>query len=55
MAPIAAGQEIGKLVVSAPNMPDYTISLVAGQDVPKVGVGGRIAINLQRLVFGAPQ
>jgi D-alanyl-D-alanine carboxypeptidase (penicillin-binding protein 5/6) len=55
MAPIAAGQEIGKLVVSAPNMPDYTISLVAGQDVPKVGVGGRIAINMQRLVFGAPQ
>jgi serine-type D-Ala-D-Ala carboxypeptidase (penicillin-binding protein 5/6) len=55
MAPVAAGQELGKLIVSAPNMPDYTISLVAAQDVPKVGVGGRIAINLQRLVFGAPQ
>jgi D-alanyl-D-alanine carboxypeptidase (penicillin-binding protein 5/6) len=55
MAPVAQGQEMGKLIVSAPNMPDYTISLVAAQDVPKVGVGGRIAINLQRLVFGAPQ
>jgi D-alanyl-D-alanine carboxypeptidase (penicillin-binding protein 5/6) len=55
MAPVAAGQELGKLVVSAPNMPDFTISLVAAQDAPKVGVGGRIAINLQRLVFGAPQ
>jgi D-alanyl-D-alanine carboxypeptidase (penicillin-binding protein 5/6) len=55
MAPVAAGQELGKLIVSAPDMPDYTISLVAAQDVPKVGIGGRIAINMQRLVFGAPQ
>lgn len=55
MAPVAAGQELGKLVISAPNMPERTISLVAAQDVPKVGIGGRIAINLQRLVFGAPQ
>jgi D-alanyl-D-alanine carboxypeptidase (penicillin-binding protein 5/6) len=55
MAPVAQGQELGKLVVSAPNMPDFTISLVAAQDVPKVGIGGRIAINMQRLVFGAPQ
>ena len=55
MAPVAAGQELGKLVVSAPNLPDFTISLVAAQDVPEMGMGGRIAINLQRLVFGAPQ
>jgi D-alanyl-D-alanine carboxypeptidase (penicillin-binding protein 5/6) len=55
MAPVAAGQEIGKLVVSAPNMPDFTISIIAAQDVPEVGLGGRIAVNLQRLVFGAQQ
>jgi D-alanyl-D-alanine carboxypeptidase (penicillin-binding protein 5/6) len=55
MAPVAAGQEIGKLVVSVPNMPDFTYSLVAGQDVTEVGLGGRIAINMQRLVFGAAQ
>lgn len=55
MAPVAAGQELGKLVVSAPNMPDFTISLVAAQDVTEMGVGGRIVANLQRLVFGTPQ
>jgi hypothetical protein len=36
-------------------MPDFTYSLVAGQDVTEVGLGGRIAINMQRLVFGAAQ
>lgn len=55
MAPVAAGQEIGKLIVTAPNMPDFAYPLVAAQDVPEVGIGGRIAINLQRLVFGAAQ
>ncbi len=55
MAPVAAGQEIGKLVVSAPNMPDFTMSLIAGQDVPKMGIGGKIAANLNRLVFGEQQ
>ncbi len=55
MAPVAAGQEIGKLVVSAPNMPDFTMSLVAGQDVPEMGIGGKIAANLNRLVFGETQ
>lgn len=55
MAPVAAGQEIGKLVVSAPNMPDFTMSLIAGQDVPEMGIGGKIAANLNRLVFGDAQ
>jgi D-alanyl-D-alanine carboxypeptidase (penicillin-binding protein 5/6) len=54
MAPLAAGQELGKLIVTAPNMPEFTYPLVAAQDVPEVGVTGRIAINLNRLVFGAP-
>jgi len=54
-APIAAGQELGKLVVTAPNMPDFTYPLVAGQDVPEMGVSGRIFANLNRLVFGPPQ
>jgi D-alanyl-D-alanine carboxypeptidase (penicillin-binding protein 5/6) len=55
MAPVAAGQELGKLVVTVPNMPDFTISIVAAQDVPEMGLGGRIAANLNRLVFGDVQ
>jgi D-alanyl-D-alanine carboxypeptidase (penicillin-binding protein 5/6) len=55
MAPLAAGQELGKLIVTVPNMPEFTYPLVAAQDVPEVGLTGRIATNLNRLVFGAPQ
>jgi serine-type D-Ala-D-Ala carboxypeptidase (penicillin-binding protein 5/6) len=55
VAPIASGQELGKLVVTAPNMPEFTYPLVAAQDVPEVGLGGRIMVNLNRMVFGQPQ
>jgi D-alanyl-D-alanine carboxypeptidase (penicillin-binding protein 5/6) len=55
MAPVAAGQELGKLVITVPNMPDFTMSIVAAQDVPEMGLGGKIAANLNRLVFGDVQ
>jgi D-alanyl-D-alanine carboxypeptidase (penicillin-binding protein 5/6) len=55
VAPIALGQEVGKLIVTAPNMPEFTYPLVAGQDVPEIGLGGRIMVNLNRMVFGQPQ
>jgi serine-type D-Ala-D-Ala carboxypeptidase (penicillin-binding protein 5/6) len=55
VAPLVAGQEVGKLVVSAPNLPDFTYPLVAAQEVPEVSVMGRIMVNLQKLVFGATQ
>jgi serine-type D-Ala-D-Ala carboxypeptidase (penicillin-binding protein 5/6) len=55
VAPIASGQEVGKLVVTAPNMPEFTYPLVAGQDVPEIGLGGRIMVNLNRMMFGQPQ
>jgi D-alanyl-D-alanine carboxypeptidase (penicillin-binding protein 5/6) len=55
VAPIAAGQDVGKLVVTAPNMPEFTYPLVAGQDVPEIGLGGRIMVNFKRMVFGEPQ
>jgi D-alanyl-D-alanine carboxypeptidase (penicillin-binding protein 5/6) len=55
MAPLAAGQELGKLVVTVPNMPEVSYPLVAAQEVPEIGLTGRIFTNLNRLVFGAPQ
>jgi D-alanyl-D-alanine carboxypeptidase (penicillin-binding protein 5/6) len=54
-APLSAGQELGKLVVSAPDMPEFTYPLVAAQDVGEMGLGGRIMVNFNRLVFGQPQ
>lgn len=55
IAPLAAGQELGKLVVTVPNMPDFTYPLVAAQDVPKMSLTSRIFTNLNRLVFGPAQ
>ena len=55
MAPLTAGQEVGKLVVTVPNMPDFSYPLVAAQDVPEMGFVGRIFTNLHRLVLGASQ
>jgi D-alanyl-D-alanine carboxypeptidase (penicillin-binding protein 5/6) len=51
VAPLATGQELGKLVVTVPNMPEFTYPLVAAQDVPEIDLTGRIFTNLQRLVF----
>jgi D-alanyl-D-alanine carboxypeptidase (penicillin-binding protein 5/6) len=55
VAPIASGQEVGKLIVTVPNMPEFTYPLVAAKDVPEVGLGGRIMVNFKRMVFGQPQ
>jgi D-alanyl-D-alanine carboxypeptidase (penicillin-binding protein 5/6) len=55
VAPLKAGQELGKLIVTAPNMPDFTYPLVAAQDVAEVSLTGRIVTNLNRLVAGAAQ
>jgi D-alanyl-D-alanine carboxypeptidase (penicillin-binding protein 5/6) len=54
VAPVAQGQELGKLIVSAPNMPEFSYPLVAAQEVPEVSVTGRIMTNFVRLVFGQP-
>lgn len=55
VAPIASGQEVGKLIVTVPSMPEFTYPLVAAQDVPEIGLGGRIMVNFKRMVFGQPQ
>jgi D-alanyl-D-alanine carboxypeptidase (penicillin-binding protein 5/6) len=55
VAPIASGQEVGKLIVTVPNMPEFTYPLVAAKDVAEMGLGGRIMVNLNRMVFGQPQ
>jgi D-alanyl-D-alanine carboxypeptidase (penicillin-binding protein 5/6) len=55
VAPVASGQEVGKLIVTVPNMPEFTYPLVAAQDVPEIGLGGRIMVNFNRMVFSQPQ
>ncbi len=52
-APIAKGQELGKLEVSGAGVPPMSVPLLAGVDVPKLGLIPRIPAVLGRLVSGA--
>ncbi|TDQ81503.1 D-alanyl-D-alanine carboxypeptidase (penicillin-binding protein 5/6) [Dongia mobilis] len=52
-APIAAGQQIGELVVDIPGMPQARAPLVAGKAVGELGFGGRIAAALSHFIFGS--
>ncbi len=48
-APIAAGQEIGKLVIHVPDLPDHTVTLVAETAVGKGGFMKRLTTAAQAL------
>ncbi len=52
-APIEAGQQIAKLVVSAPEMAPVEVSLHAGESVGQLGMFGRLSAALKFLIFGA--
>jgi D-alanyl-D-alanine carboxypeptidase (penicillin-binding protein 5/6) len=52
-APISAGQRLGTLELTAPGTAPHTVPLVAGSDVARAGVLGRIAGSLAYLVRGA--
>lgn len=51
-APIAKGQKVGTLNVSAPNAPGLSVPLVAAQDVSSAGFAGRIVLGLRSLIAG---
>jgi len=50
-APVAAGQQVGELVMQIPGMPDFHAPLVAAADVPQLGFGRRVVAMLQHLIF----
>ncbi|SDL92248.1 D-alanyl-D-alanine carboxypeptidase family protein [Maricaulis salignorans] len=52
MAPIAAGQEIGHLVVEAPGYEPQNFPLYAAEDVARKGVLGRIGAALAHMIRG---
>ena len=53
-APIAEGQEIGKLVVSMPGLPDEEYPLKAGASVERLGFFPRIAMAAHYMLGGRP-
>jgi D-alanyl-D-alanine carboxypeptidase (penicillin-binding protein 5/6) len=54
-APIAQGQEIGKLVVSSPGLPDEEFPLKAGASVERLGFFPRIAMAAHYMLGGRPE
>jgi D-alanyl-D-alanine carboxypeptidase (penicillin-binding protein 5/6) len=53
-APIAAGQEVGKLVVSVPGQPDQEFPLKTGAAVERLGFFPRIAMAMNYLMGSRP-
>jgi serine-type D-Ala-D-Ala carboxypeptidase (penicillin-binding protein 5/6) len=52
-APVAAGQPLGSLEISAPNVTTFTVPLVAGREVPRAGMVGRVTGAIGYLIWGA--
>jgi D-alanyl-D-alanine carboxypeptidase (penicillin-binding protein 5/6) len=52
-APIQAGQPVGQLIVTAPDMPPQTVPLVTGAAVAPLGPFGRIGTAMSQLVWGS--
>jgi D-alanyl-D-alanine carboxypeptidase (penicillin-binding protein 5/6) len=52
-APISKGQQVGKLVLSAPGMNDIELPLVASEAVGKLGFAGRITAAINYLLWGS--
>lgn len=54
-APIARGQELGKLTVTAPGVPDMTVPVFAGADVEQGGWMTQIKLGIKDLVSAEPE
>jgi D-alanyl-D-alanine carboxypeptidase (penicillin-binding protein 5/6) len=52
-APVARGTELGRLEVSGRGVPEMSVPLYAGADVPRLGFVPRIGASLRHLVFGS--
>jgi D-alanyl-D-alanine carboxypeptidase (penicillin-binding protein 5/6) len=52
-APIRTGDVIGKLTVTGQGVPQTEVKLLAGDDVPRLGIPGRAVAVLTHLVTGA--
>tara|TARA_A100001037_G_scaffold306512_1_gene352248 strand:+ start:4161 stop:5318 length:1158 start_codon:yes stop_codon:yes gene_type:complete len=54
-APVRAGEELAILTISAPDQETLQIPLVAGKDVPRLGMFGRLSAAFKYLAWGAAE
>ena len=52
-APVVKDQLVGRLVITAPGVPSTEVPLVAAEDVPKLGLAGRMGAALRYLLWGS--
>jgi D-alanyl-D-alanine carboxypeptidase (penicillin-binding protein 5/6) len=52
-APVAKGQKIGEVVVSAPDWPATTVPVTAGASVEQLGLFGRLSAAIRHVLWGA--
>ncbi|MDH5749546.1 MAG: D-alanyl-D-alanine carboxypeptidase [Rhodospirillales bacterium] len=52
-APVTAGTELARLVVSSPNMEPVEVPLIAGNDVAQLGLMGRLSSALKHILWGS--
>nr|WP_283949542.1 D-alanyl-D-alanine carboxypeptidase family protein [Limobrevibacterium gyesilva] len=52
-APITRGSTLGRLTVTGTGVPDVSMPLLAGADVPRIGLPGRAMAVLTRMVTGS--
>lgn len=55
IAPIARGQELGRLTITAPGVPDMTVPVVAGADVEAGGLMTQIKVGIKELLSSDPE
>ena len=51
-APVVRGTTLGRVTVTGTSMPDLNLPLLAGADVPRLGLAGRAVAVLSRMVGG---
>ena len=51
-APIAQGQQVGTLSITAPDFPRMVVPLYAAESVPRAGIFGRMIMGLKALISG---
>jgi len=52
-APVLRGDTLGKLTVSGQGVPAMEVPLLAGADVPRLGLPGRAMAVMSRYVLGS--
>ncbi|MBT3787553.1 MAG: D-alanyl-D-alanine carboxypeptidase [Alphaproteobacteria bacterium] len=53
-APITKGQQVGEIIIRAPETDEIRVPLLAGSDVAQLGLFGRLGAAFEYLAWGAP-